>query len=324
MDTVHNNPHKFLGSLVTHTNRPRDFFEHFYEVLKEKLLNIDKSMVRGEHKLSIYERHALPSMRYHLSIHDMHDTHLTELDNIAKKYLKRWLNIPSRGVTNASLFHPYLLNIKQPPQVYHEGHTGNLALMQIKGDTTVQACIQSKIQRESKWTKKSSTVCKSSKMIAQIVANSATQTTQERNTSIKHKINKAKLAVKRSIKEEVKEKWNNNVRQLTLQGEFTKLLIEEKESVTWQSIIRKMPRNVMSFAARMSTNSLATPSNLVRWGKRRMGTCSYPNATLAHITNVCTVSLKQGRFTWRHNSVLYHALKYIKVNLENKQKFLQI
>ena len=74
----------------------------------------------------------------------------------------------------------------------------------------------------------------------------------------------------------------------------------------------------MSFAARMSTNSLATPSNLVRWGKRRMGTCplcSYPNATLAHITNVCPVSLNQGRFTWRHDSVLLHVLKHIKSQL---------
>ena len=50
-------------------------------------------------------------------------------------------------------------------------------------------------------------------------------------------IKKAKIGVKHAINEEVKEKWNTYVRKLTLQGEFTKLLIEEKESVTWQSII---------------------------------------------------------------------------------------
>ena len=148
--------------------------------------------------------------------------------------------------------------------------------------------------------------------------NGKIQMSHEVNTSTKHKIRKAKIAVKRSINEEVKEKWNNCVKKLTLQGDFTKLLIEEKESVTWQSIIRKMPRNVLSFAARMSTNSLATPSNLVRWGKRKLGTCplcSYHNATLAHITNVCPVSLKQGRFTWRHNSVLLQLLKHMKSQL---------
>ena len=89
-----------------------------------------------------------------------------------------------------------------------------------------------------------------------------------------------------------------------------------------------MPRNVMSFAARLSTNSLATPSNLVRWGKRKMGSCplcSYQNATLAHITNVCPVSLQQGRFTWRHDSVLQHVTKTVKsFSTENTEIFADL
>ena len=38
-----------------------------------------------------------------------------------------------------------------------------------------------------------------------------------------------------------------------------------------------------------------------------MGTCplcASPNATLAHITNMCNTALNQKRFTWRHDSVL--------------------
>ena len=88
-----------------------------------------------------------------------------------------------------------------------------------------------------------------------------------------------------------------------MQGDFTNLLIEEKQCVTWQSI----SRSIMSFAARLSTNSMASPDNLRRWGKRQMGICplcASPNATLEHITNICTVALNQGRFTWRHDSVL--------------------
>ena len=71
----------------------------------------------------------------------------------------------------------------------------------------------------------------------------------------------------------------------------------------------------MSFAARLSTNSLASPDNLRRWGKQKMGICplcASPNATLAHITNMCTVALNQGRFTWRHNSVLLQIASTVK------------
>ena len=71
----------------------------------------------------------------------------------------------------------------------------------------------------------------------------------------------------------------------------------------------------MSFASRLSTNSLNSPDNLVRWGKRKMGSCplcSCPGGTLAHIVNFCPTALKQGRFTWRHDSVLQHFAKTIK------------
>ena len=75
--------------------------------------------------------------------------------------------------------------------------------------------------------------------MAQIGANRAVQKTQERTTSLKLKINKAILAVKCLVQEEVKEKGKHNVRKLTWHGEFTKLLIRENDSVTLQSIIRK-------------------------------------------------------------------------------------
>ena len=245
-------------------------------------------------------------MRFHLSIHDLHETHLKKLDNIAKKYLKKWLKFPTRGVTDVGIFHPYLLNVKQPSQVYLEGHASNMLLMRMKGDITVNACIESKLERESKWSKKSSTAVKCQNMIAPIVKNSL-EVRQNKPTTIKQSINRCKITLKKTISEEIKHSWNTRVNKLTMQGDFAGLLIEEEQSVTWQSVARKMPRNVMAFAARLATNSLASPDNLKRWGKRKMGICplcSSPNATLAHITNMCTVALNQGRFTWRHDALL--------------------
>ena len=172
IETVYNKPHKFLGATVTYNNTPNEYSEQLYKILSVKLENIDLSKVRSEHKLKIYERHALPSMRFHLSIHDLHKTHLTKLDNLAKKYLKKWLKYPTRGVTDVGIFHPYLLNIKQPSQIYIEGHASNMFLMRMKGDKTVNACIESKLERERSWSKKSSTAVKSDSMIAPTVKNS--------------------------------------------------------------------------------------------------------------------------------------------------------
>jgi hypothetical protein len=124
------------------------------------------------------------------------------------------------------------------------------------------------------------------------------ENTWNQASSLRHEIPKAKKAVK-----------------LTVQGEFTKLLIKEEQSATWQSFIRGMPRNILAFAMRLATDSLASPSNLRRWGKRVLATCplcSCPQGTLAHIINFCPVALNQGRMTWRHNSVLNYLFHEIK------------
>ena len=191
IETVHERPHKFLGSTITKMNYPNDFFKYFKEVIEEKVKNIDNSKIRGEHKLSIYERYTLPSMRFHLAIHDIHTTHLDQLDNVVKKNIKKWLKYPTRGVTDIGIFHPYMLKVKQPSQLYLEGHAGNIAMMSIKGDIIVNKCLDSKINRETKWKKKSSTVVKCNNIVAELVKNNKLIIPRSTSISKKH-INQAK------------------------------------------------------------------------------------------------------------------------------------
>ena len=67
---------------------------------------------------------------------------------------------------------------------------------------------------------------------------------------------KAKKAIRKTINQEIKETWDDKVSKLLVQGEFTKLLIEEKESVTWQPIVRGLPMNILVFSMRLATDSL--------------------------------------------------------------------
>ena len=116
--------------------------------LKEKLTNIDMAKCRGEYKLAVYEQYALPAMRYHLSVHSLHNVYLDALDILAKSFIKKWQKNPSRGVTDVGLFHPYMLNIKQPSTIYLEGHASNHTSMRMKGDCIVNATLQSQVSRE--------------------------------------------------------------------------------------------------------------------------------------------------------------------------------
>ena len=101
-----------------------------------------------------------------------------------------------------------------------------------------------------------------------------------------------------------------------MQGDFTNLLIQEKENVTWQAVIKNVPRGIMSFALNSVTNTLPSPDNLKRWGKRVVSECPLCNntGTLEHILNFCQVALTQKRYNYRHDSVLNHLARVIIAN----------
>ena len=57
--------------------------------------------------------------------------------------------------------------------------------------------------------------------------------------------------------------------------------------------------------------------NLKRWGKRVCDRCPFcgNTQTLLHVLSNCQVALDQGRFTWRHNSVLSNIISLVKPSL---------
>ena len=323
-----NKPQKFLGSIVTALNKPSEMFQFLYDKLEKKLENIDKCSLRGEHKLKIYSNYALISMRYHFSVHDIHKTHLEKLDLVAKKYLKKWLKIPSHGASDIAIFHPYLLSVKTPSQLYMEGHAGNYTLMRIKGDQTVNHALDSRLERESSWTQKSSTIVQCHQILEKNIENDCIFIPSPLNCpnvdhARRHAIPRAKMAIKKSIEEETLDVWNKKVQQLTMQGDFTNLLIQEKENITWQSVIKNVPRGIMSFALNSVTNTLPSPDNLKRWGKRVVSKCPLcgNTGTLEHILNFCQVALIQKRYNYRHDSVLNHLARVI---IESKPDNIEV
>ena len=285
---------------------PDDMFKFLFEKLEKILKNIDQSTLRGEYKVKIYRLYALPSVRYHFSIHHIQQVHIDKLDTIARSYLKKWLQIPKNGCTDLAIFHPFLLGLKTPSQIYKEGHAGNYALMRFKGDKLVNHALDSRLEREQQWSRKFSTIKYADKIY-------------QNRTNHKPKEHLLKKVIKKSVREDQKIIWDTKAKNLTFQGEFTRLLIEEKNNITWQSFKNNIPKGILSFALKSTTNTLNTPDNLRRWGVRKIGKCllcGNKNADLQHILQWCPIPLKQGRYTWRHDSILCYLTKYFKENID--------
>ena len=73
----------------------------------------------------------------------------------------------------------------------------------------------------------------------------------------------------------------------------------------WFSVRDKMPSNIYNFVNRY-LNSLPALKNMLLWGTSTSISCldCGDSQTLLHVMSGCEKHLHQGRYTWRHNSVL--------------------
>ena len=75
---------------------------------------------------------------------------------------------------------------------------------------------------------------------------------------------------------------------------------------TWSSVQGNLPKNIFNFTVRYMNNTLATRKNLLLW--------KLSQESLLHVVAGCKIYLEEGRYSWRHNSVLNFAvLQSVKV-----------
>ena len=70
-----------------------------------------------------------------------------------------------------------------------------------------------------------------------------------------------------------------------------------------------MPRNIFNFSVKYLNNSLPNRKHLCKWALSQSSNCSLclQAETLQHVVSSCNSYLDEGRYTWRHNSVLFLA-----------------
>ena len=74
----------------------------------------------------------------------------------------------------------------------------------------------------------------------------------------------------------------------------------------WSSAQSSLPKNIFNFSIKYINNILPTKTNRKRWGLSPSSDCSFclTQESLLHIVSGCKVYLQQGRYTWRHDSIL--------------------
>ena len=105
----------------------------------------------------------------------------------------------------------------------------------------------------------------------------------------------------------------NHLSTLIKQGEFLQLAIDQKLDITWQSYVHNLSKGTMKFLLNASINTLPTQDNLKLWNKSfsdKCHLCGNKDSCL-HTLAGCPVALTQGRFTWRHDSVISYIVSCV-------------
>ena len=255
---------------------------------------LDARPIRGEYKLWIYQHYLAPSTHFYLAVNSTSANAIIKAEASATKALKRWLKLP-RNATPATLYHPGVLGVPQLTDLKVKAKLSFLVAIDQSTDRLIQdlkplLSVPNIIQGLHIPPKCNSILNNAKESVATLAG--------------------IKKHCKEQVKETATQHWNNHLSQLQVQRKFRTLspytkrkqnLEEDHEQWTYlwaallpaQSWLRHSPH----------PNEPPEDENSV---DSRCPLCKAPRPATAHILNGCPIALNQGRYTWRHDSVLSH------------------
>jgi hypothetical protein len=253
---------------------------------------IHRTPLHPKNKIAIIVRYVYSKLRWRLSTYDFSQTWVKQnLNSIVTEYVKRWLNL-HQGANTRHLFLP----------------TNKLG---------IRFSLPSDIHKACQMVKRS--ILKSSK-----------------NQEIKDLY---KLTVKKHIEEErILDKGDKNTANKLLRKETVNSIVNEMEGLKeqntilkeirilctgkiisqWHEISEEMTSNIFKFARKALIFSLPVNTNLKRWKKIISDECQLCSGrqTQLHVLNNCSKAAADGRYNWRHDSILFTIMHYVRQLVE--------
>ena len=266
-----------------HFNFTMDNHNHMSEVIdifSGLTKKIDCIPCHPKNKLLLYHRFVLSKVSWHFTIANLSKIWVVEnVDNLVSSYVRQWLELPISS-TLSTLVVPNTkcgLGFTLPSTKF------------IQCQTVIRNALKSSPNKDinSLW--------------AQTSFGCNIQYDQFQNTE------KVLNAIQKDNEARISH-------ELKSQGFIISSILSyasQKTRSLWSTVQQHMPKNIFNFTIKYLNNTLATRKNLNKWAISQSSACSFclKAETLQHVVSSCTVYLEEGRYTWRHNSVLLFLAK---------------
>ena len=288
---------------------------------------VDEDLVNGLMKLWIYEHYIIAKSCWTLLVHDFnHDFVSKDIQQPTNVYLRRWAGL-FRSSDQGILYRPRNqlgLNLTSVTVQFERMKVIRCHLLKYSSDPDIVAVYEHRRRRleshETRWCD-TQFLEKVESMADYETKFQAAQPNDKRGLGhglfVAHLDEHAEhrkrcVAAARKL---VNEKLFAHTVSLALNGVWTKWADHSCAfDLSWRNLIWGPGPRIISFILNATMNSLPTPDMLKLLNLSDVSTCSLCGAkrcTLFHILVGCDKSLKDKRYTWRHDSVLATMLQIL-------------
>ena len=314
---------KYLGRLVNTRNSEELSREKLVATLSDLLERTDEQPLNGPAKLWLYHHFVTTKISWPLLILDLSLSFVKSLQAKALVYLKRWSGLP-RSANATVLFsgshNRAGLKMRNLVTYWKQQQHVKLSLLRSSSDPRCRALYSVIAKRQGKWVRKFAPAieaqCAETTVASEMSSSAWTRFLKNPLGPAPPPL-PAKQLRKRTNAQlseiDVCEQLTK-LKNLQLQGRWLEWSANMHLDLSWKRLIHNWSERELRFALQGMTDTAPTNTNLRRWGNPNVDTacalCGRP-ATLRHVLNACSSALHQGRFTWRHDSVLATLQRHI-------------
>ena len=304
-------PVKSLGKVFDSSLSDKDSIKQTTRQFSEWLSTIDKSGLPGKFKAWIYQHGLLPRTLWPLLVYEFTMTTIEEYERKISGYIRRWLGLP-RSLSNIAL--------------YGKSNRLQLPFSSITEEykvSKVRQVLQYRDSKDEKVSGASISVRTGRKWDAQEAVNDAES--RLRHSLIVGRVAKGRAGLgsnpaphwdtgsKKEKQRLVQDQVRTSAEELrkcktvsmSLQGRWTRWESVQSRKITWTDLWKLAPHRI-KFLVQAVYDVLPTPTNLMTWGKAESPNCTLCGkpGNLEHILSSCSKALADGRYRWRHDTVL--------------------
>ena len=305
--SIQSNPVKTLGRIIDGSLTDRKSRGELFKKVVDGLVLIDRSVLTGVMKLFTYQFVFLYRICWPLMIYEIPLSWVEDLEPKINKFLRKWLGL-HKSLSSVALYckdTPCPLPLSSIITEFKKRKAGAYLQLKESRDSTVSENVPN-LYTGRKW------------RVEKAVADA------EADISISHIVGYTQRGTKGfgsfgRVKEVTHRKEVTNAigqsdnkllftkaAQQTLQGKWTRWENIIQRDMSFSRLLRSSPQ-MLSFTLGVTFETIASPTNLKRWGLSDDESCCLCDAkrcTLSHVLSACKTSLTGGRYRFRHDLVL--------------------